>query len=120
VFLEPHGDGIEELLQLVPPERAEDVILFDPTDTERPLGFNLLEVRNEDEMHFVASSIINLMYKLYDPHRTGIIGPRFEHAIRNAMLTVAVEPGATFVEVVRILTDSKYVQELLPKLKIQL
>lgn len=116
-FLEPHGDGIEELLQMVPPERAEDVILFDPTDTERPLGFNLLEVRNEDEMHFVASSIINLMYKLYDPHRTGIIGPRFEHAIRNAMLTVAVQPGATFVEVVRVLTDSKYVQELLPKVK---
>lgn len=116
-FLEPHGDGIEELLQMVPPERAEDVILFDPTDTERPLGFNLLEVKNEDEMHFVASSIINLMYKLYDPHRTGIIGPRFEHAIRNAMLTVAVQPGATFVEVVRVLTDSKYVQELLPKVK---
>jgi len=116
-FLEPHGDGIEELLQLVPPERAEDVILFDPTDTERPLGFNLLEVRSEDEMHFVASSIINLMYKLYDPHRTGIIGPRFEHAIRNAMLTVAVQPGATFVEVVRVLTDSKYVQQLLPKVK---
>lgn len=116
-FLEPHGDGIEELLQMVPPERAEDVILFDPTDAERPLGFNLLEVKNEDEMHFVASSIINLMYKLYDPHRTGIIGPRFEHAIRNAMLTVAVQPGATFVEVVRVLTDSKYVQELLPKVK---
>lgn len=116
-FLEPHGDGIEELLQMVPPERAEDVILFDPTDAERPLGFNLLEVENEDEMHFVASSIINLMYKLYDPHRTGIIGPRFEHAIRNAMLTVAVQPGATFVEVVRVLTDSKYVQELLPKVK---
>lgn len=116
-FLEPHGDGIEELLQMVPPERAEDVILFDPMDTERPLGFNLLEVKNEDEMHFVASSVINLMYKLYDPHRTGIIGPRFEHAIRNAMLTVAVQPGATFVEVVRVLTDSKYVKELLPKVK---
>lgn len=95
-FLEPHGDGIEELLEMVPPERAEDVILFDPTDAERPLGFNLLEVKNEDEMHFVASSIINLMYKLYDPHRTGIIGPRFEHAIRNAMLTVAVQPGGDF------------------------
>jgi hypothetical protein len=55
------------------------------------------------------------MYKLYDPHKTGIIGPRFEHAIRNAMLTVMSEPGTTFVEVVRVLTDSKYVQELLPK-----
>src|SRR4030066_2157372 len=57
------------------------------------------------------------MYKLYDPHKTGIIGPRFEHAIRNAMLTVMSEPGSTFVEVVRVLTDPKFVQELLPKVQ---
>ena len=116
-FMEPHGDGIEELLELVPPERAEDVVVFDPSDKERPMGFNLLEVRNYEEMHIVASSIINLMYKLYDPHRTGIVGPRFEHAIRNAMLTVATVPGATFVEVNRALTDQKYVQEILPNVK---
>lgn len=116
-FLEPHGEGIEELLELVPPERADDVILFDPADTERPMGFNLLHVNSEEEMHFVASSIINLMYKLYDPHKTGIIGPRFEHAIRNAMLTAAVIPGATFIEVVRILQNEKFVQEILPKVK---
>lgn len=116
-FLEPHGDGIEELLQLVPPERAEDVIVFDPADRDMPIGLNLLEVRHADEMHLVASAIINLMYKLYDPHKTGMVGPRFEHAIRNAMLTVAVESGATFVEVNRALTDQKYVQELLPKVK---
>lgn len=116
-FLEPHGDGIEELLQLVPPERAEDVILFDPSDTERPVGFNLLSVKTMEEMMQVSSAIINLMYKLYDPHKTGIIGPRFEHTIRNAMLTVAVQPGASFVEVVRALTDDKYVQELLPKVQ---
>ncbi|HEX9008577.1 MAG TPA: type IV secretion system DNA-binding domain-containing protein [Patescibacteria group bacterium] len=116
-FLEPHGEGIEELLELVPPERAEDVIFFDPTDRDRPIGFNLLEVNNYDEMHLVASSIINLMYKLYDPHRTGMVGPRFEHAIRNAMLTVAMVPGATFVEVNRALTDQKYVQEILPLVK---
>ncbi len=116
-FMEPHGDGIEELLRLIPPERAEDVVLFDPADQERPMGFNLLEVRHEDEMHMVASSIINLMYKLYDPHKTGIIGPRFEHSIRNAMLTAAVIPGATFIEVSRILQNSKMVQDLLPKIK---
>jgi hypothetical protein len=33
------------------------------------------------------------------------------------MLTVMSEPGATFIEVVRCLTDAKYVQELLPKVK---
>lgn len=116
-FLEPHGEGIEDLMELVPPERAEDVIFFDPTDRDRPIGFNLLEVGSYDEMHLVASSIINLMYKLYDPHRTGMVGPRFEHAIRNAMLTVAMVPGATFVEVNRALTDQKYVQEILPLVK---
>lgn len=115
-FIDPH-DTVEKILEFIPPERAEDVIYFDPSDTERPMGLNLLEARTEEEKQFVASSIINLMYKLYDPHKTGIIGPRFEHAIRNAMMTVMVEPGATFIEIVRILTDQKFVQELLPKVQ---
>lgn len=116
-FLEPHGEGIEELMELVPPERAEDVIFFDPTDTARPVGFNIMEVNSPDEMYQTASSVINLMYKLYDPHRTGMVGARFEHAVRNAMLTVAAVPGATFIEVNRALTDQKYVQEILPLVK---
>lgn len=115
-FIDPH-DTVEQLLELIPPERAEDVIYFDPSDLDRPMGLNMLEAENEQQMHFVVNSIIGLMYKLYDPHKTGIIGPRFEHAIRNAMLTVMSEPGATFIEVVRALTDSKYVQEILPKVK---
>jgi len=114
--IDPHGDLIEDILKLIPPQRAEDVILFDPSDTERPMGLNMLEADTEDQKHFVTSSIINLMYKLYDPQKTGIIGPRFEHSVRNAMLTVMVEKGNTFVEVVRALTDMSYVQELLPKL----
>ena len=116
-FIDPHGDAVEELLELIPPERAEDVIYFDPSDVERPLGFNLLEAGSEQQMHFVATSIINLMYKLYDPYKTGIIGPRFEHNVRNAMLTAYEVPGATFIEVVRILTDPTFVQELLPLIK---
>jgi len=114
-FIDPHGDAAEDLLSQIPPERAEDVIYFNPADTERPIGMNMLEAQTEQEKHFVATYIVGLMYKLYDPHKTGIIGPRFEHAVRNAMLTVMSEPGNTFVEVVRVLTDAKFVQELLPK-----
>jgi len=110
-------DSVEKLLEYIPPERAEDVIYFNPADTDRPMGLNMLEARTEEEKQFVASSIINLMYKLYDPHKTGIIGPRFEHAIRNAMMTVMVEPGATFIEIVRVMTDPKFLQELLPKVE---
>ncbi|MBI2613911.1 MAG: type IV secretion system DNA-binding domain-containing protein [Candidatus Levybacteria bacterium] len=113
--IDPHGDLIDDILPLIPPKRAEDVILFDPSDTTRPMGFNMLEAQTEEQKHYVVSSIIGLMYKLFDPNKTGIIGPRFEHAIRNAMLTVMYEKGATFVEVVRVLTDAHYVQELLPK-----
>jgi len=115
--VDPHGDLVEELLPLIPPERAEDVIYFDPSDTERPMGFNLLEAHTEEQKHLVTTSIIGLMYKLYDPMKTGIIGPRFEHAVRNAMLTVMSVEGSTFIEVVRVLTDSKFVQEILPQVK---
>lgn len=115
--IDPHGELVDDLLEYMPVERAEDVIYFDPSDVERPMGLNIMEAKTEDQKHFVVGSIINLMYKLYDPHKTGIIGPRFEHAIRNAMLTVMSEEGSSFIEVVRILTDAKYVQELLPKVK---
>ncbi|HLL60433.1 MAG TPA: DUF87 domain-containing protein [Candidatus Nitrosocosmicus sp.] len=115
--IDPHGDLIENITPHIPASRAEDVIYFDPSDTDRPMGLNLLEAQTEEQKHFITGSIINLMYKLYDPQRTGIIGPRFEHTVRNAMLTVMTEPGNTFVEVMRILIDPKYVQELLPKVE---
>ncbi|MBI2600406.1 type IV secretion system DNA-binding domain-containing protein [Candidatus Daviesbacteria bacterium] len=113
-FIDPHGDAAEDLLQLIPPERAEDVIYFDPSDLQRPFGLNMLEAKSEQEKHFVTASIIGLMYKLFDPNKTGIIGPRFEHGVRNAMLTVMSKPGSTFVEVMRIMTDPEFVRELLP------
>ncbi|MBI2019473.1 type IV secretory system conjugative DNA transfer family protein [Candidatus Daviesbacteria bacterium] len=116
-FIDPHGDAAEELLQLIPPQRAEDVIYFDPSDMARPFGLNMLEAYNEEQKHFVVASIIGLMYKLFDPNKTGIIGPRFEHGVRNAMLTAMSSEGATFVEVVRLMTDADFVRELLPKVQ---
>ncbi|MBI2033165.1 MAG: type IV secretion system DNA-binding domain-containing protein [Candidatus Levybacteria bacterium] len=115
--VDPHGDLIEDILPMIPTQRAEDVILFDPSDTQRPMSLNMLEAQTEEQRHFVVTSIIGLMYKLFDPNKTGIIGPRFEHAVRNAMLTVMYEPGSTFIEVVRALTDQNFVQELLPKVQ---
>ncbi len=116
-FIDPH-DAVRQLLSQIPPERAEDVIYFNPGDTQRPMGINLLDAKTEDEQHFAATAVINMMYKLFDPYKTGIVGPRFEHAIRNAMLTVMqAEPGATFIEVVQALERPDYVQYLLPKVQ---
>jgi hypothetical protein len=116
-YMDPHGDAVKDILEMIPPERAEDVVYFNPADTERPMGLNLLEAKTEDQKHFAATAIINMMYKLFDPYKTGIVGPRFEHAVRNAMLTVMSVEGSTFIEVVRVLTDAAFVQELLPNVK---
>lgn len=116
-LIDPH-DLAEEILGYIPPERAEDVIFFEPSDPDRPMGLNMIEAKNEQERHFVTAAIIGLMYKLYDPHKTGIIGPRFEHAVRNAILTVQdAVPGSTFIEVVQALTRPEFIQEMLPMVK---
>jgi len=117
-YMDPHGDSVQDILKLIPPERAEDVIYFNPADTERPMAMNLLEAKTEDQKHFVATSVINLMYKLFDPYKTGIVGPRFEHSVRNAILTATVEEGSTFIEVMKILENpgGPFLQHYLPKI----
>lgn len=121
-FIDPH-DTYEDILQLMPPERAEDVIYFDPSNTSRPLGLNLMEARTEQERHMVVTGFIGLLYKLFDPHQTGIVGPRLEHSVRNAMLTVMeADPNGTLIEVMRVLQDpgGQYLQGLLPRVTDQI
>ncbi len=113
-FIDPHGDAVEELLRIIPKERAEDVIYFDPGDTERPMGLNILETETEEGKHQIINSFIALLYKLYDPGHTGIIGPQLERAVRNVMLTAMSEPGNSMIEVMRLLLDPEFVKEKLP------
>ena len=106
--IDPHGTDINELLEKIPPERKEDVILFDAADRERPLGLNMLEAKDETEKNMLINSFIALLYKLYDPNNQGIMGPLLERAIRNVMLTAMVDPEATMIDVLRLFIDEKY------------
>lgn len=112
-FIDPHGDAVEELLKVVPKERAEDVIYFDPSDTERPMGLNILEATNEQAKHMAVNAFIALLYKLYDPGHTGIIGPQLERTVRNVMLTAMSEPGNSMIEVMRLILDPEFVKQKL-------
>mgnify|MGYP001609924154 FL=1 len=112
-FIDPHGSAVEDILNQIPKERAEDVIYFDAGDTERPMGLNILEASTDEQKNLVVNSFIALLYKLYDPKRTGIMGPRLERAVRNVMLTAMAKEGNTLVEVLRLLTDQNFVKETL-------
>ena len=107
-YIDPHGDDVENLLSIVPKERAKDVIVFDPGDSERPLALNLLEYTTEEEKTFVINEMINIFDKLYDLSKSG--GPRFEQYMRNAMLLVMSDPasGSTLMEVPRVLADANF------------
>ena len=115
--IDPHGDLIGQVLALQPPERADDVVVLDPSDRAMPVGFNFLECADEDERDQVVESFIGMLQKLFDPYNQGIVGPRFRHAARCAMLTAMATPGMTLVEVVRLFTDIGFVQRLLPHVK---
>lgn len=115
-IIDPHGSDISELLEKIPPHRVDDVILFDAGDTERPLGLNMLEAETEEEKHLIINSFIATLYKLYDPNRQGIMGPKLERAIRNTMLTAMMDKESTMVDVLRLLIDNKYVESFIPKI----
>lgn len=111
-FIDPHGDSAEELLGMVPKERVEDVIYFAPGDMEMPIGLNLFEFENQDQRDFIIQETIAMLYKLYDPGHTGIIGPRFESWFRNAALTVMADPnGSSFLDVQQVFIDQAFADE---------
>ena len=108
--IDPHGDLITDILQRIPPERSEDVIIFSPADLERPLGLNLLEYdsRYPEQKSFVINEMIGIFDKLYDLKATG--GPMFEQYMRNAMLLIMDDPetGSTLMEIPKVLSDENF------------
>ncbi|MFA6908757.1 MAG: type IV secretion system DNA-binding domain-containing protein [Patescibacteria group bacterium] len=105
--VDPHGDLVNAVLEQVPRERAEDVIIFNPSDTDRPLGLNMLEADTPEEKDFAIQEMIAIFYKLFPPE---MIGPMFEHNMRNAMLTLMADaryPG-TIAEIPRMFTDPAF------------
>jgi len=113
-FIDPHGDVTEELLGMVPKERAEDIIYFAPGEMDYPVGLNLFEFEYKEQQDFLVQESINMLYKLYDPQRQGIIGPRYEHMFRNAALTVMAGPeGGTLIDIPKLFNDKAYLNQKL-------
>ncbi len=107
-LIDPHGDLVEHILAQMPKERAEHVIVFDPSDTARPMGLNMLEFSTPEQKTFVINEMIKILDKLYDLKKTG--GPMFEQYLRNTMLLMMedVASGATLMEVSRVLSDEGF------------
>lgn len=115
-IVDPHGSFVDDVLPCIPPKRLHDIVIFDPADTERPVGLNMLEARHLEERDFAVQEMIAIFMKLFPPE---MIGPMFEHNMRNAMLTLMEDtdsPG-TIADIPRIFTDKGFQQYKLSKVK---
>jgi len=108
--IDPHGELIEKILELVPRERAEDVIYFDPGDTAYPMGLNMLEYdpRFPEHKTLIVNELLDIFNKLFNMATAG--GPMFEQYFRNAALLVMEDPesGNTLLEIEKILADKSF------------
>lgn len=116
-LLDPHGDLCDDVLARIPASRADDVILLDPSDAERPVGLNILDAETEADQHRIVNEFIGMLMRLYDPHNQAIVGPIFQQTVRNAMLAAMSLPDGTLIDVYRLLTDDQYVKRVLPYIR---
>lgn len=109
-YIDPHGNDIQTLLSMIPQERAEDVIYFDPAYTPRPFGLNMLEYdpRYPEQKTFVINELMNIFNQLFDMKTTG--GPMFEQYFKNSAGLVMDHPesGSTLLEITRVLSDKAF------------
>ncbi len=113
--VDPHGDLIEDILLHIPPERQKDVIIFDPRDTERPIGFNMLEARDEAQKDLVVNEVVQILQKLAARLNPESIGPMFEHYLRNALLALIEDDQSTLIDVPRMFVDADFRKTILAK-----
>lgn len=117
--LDPHGDMFRELLSIVPENRRKDVVVFDPSDRDFPVGLNILdpgiEFDSEDDKHeWITSAVLSIFKKLSDEAQWG---PRMEHILRNTTLTALQTSKPSLYTLQRLLTDKKYQKEVAKTLK---
>jgi hypothetical protein len=111
--IDPHGDLVETLLDYIPSHRTNDVIYIDPSAPNRVVKINPFQSKNVTHRELVASGILSIFHKLYG-HSWG---PRLEYILRNALLSLLPLPSPRLSDVIRILTNHGFRQQVLNKLE---
>lgn len=113
--IDPHGDLVKDLIPFIPRHRADDIIIFNPADTDRPMWLNLLEAHTPEERDLVAMDALNIMIKLF---WNEVFWPRIQDYFRNGVLTLLEYPEWwAITDLVRLFTDNAFQQERTKRVK---
>ena len=111
-LIDPHGDSCENLLDYIPSHRINDTIYFNPADHDNPIIINPLEVINREEAELVVSGMMSVFTKIW----ANVWSARMEYIFRNTLLTLAQIEGTTMKDVLTILSNSSYRNNVLQKI----
>jgi hypothetical protein len=111
--VDPHGDLIKKVIRFIPKERINDIVIFDPSDREFPVAFNILENVDPDLKNIVASGVVGIFKKIFGESW----GPRLEYILRNTVLALLDYEGATMLGILRVINDAKYRLKVIEKVQ---
>lgn len=112
-YVDPHGDTAEKLLDYIPAWRINDVVYFNPSDAEHPIGFNILEAIDPSMKNLVASALMSVFKKIWE----NVWSARMEYILNNTILALLDTPGTTMLGVNRMLSDKDYRLEIVKNIK---
>jgi hypothetical protein len=112
-LIDPHGDLAEELLDHIPPKRADHLVYFNPGDLEFPIGLNVIGHVAQDDRHLVASGVVSAFKGIWRDSW----GPRLEYILYNAVSALLDCRNATLLGVNRLLTDGAYRAKVIRQIK---
>ncbi|MBC7503784.1 type IV secretion system DNA-binding domain-containing protein [Candidatus Gracilibacteria bacterium] len=111
-LIDPHGDLADTILANIPKSRTNDIVLFDPSDTEYPIAFNMLDNPNPELRPIVASGLVSIFKKMFAESW----GPRLEYILRNTILTLLLIPDTTLISIPLMLTHESYRRKVVSKI----
>jgi hypothetical protein len=111
--VDPHGDFAEKIINYIPPKRINDVVYFNPADVANPIGFNILEVKNDEQKHLIASGLMGVFKKIWPD----VWSARMEYILNNTILALLDYPDTTLMGINRLLADDDYREKVVKNLK---
>jgi hypothetical protein len=112
ILIDPKGDLVQAVLERLPPGRQGDVVVMDPSDTERQVGLNPLLVADADQAELVVENLVGLFRSLYKASW----GARTDDTMRAAIGALARAGSFTLCEVPLILTDPNFRRRIVSQL----
>lgn len=101
--VDPHGDLAGNIIRFIPESRVDDVIYFNPADTDFPIGFNPLEVPDPSLKNHISSELVGVLKRMFDSW-----GPRLEYILRYTILALLDYPNSTMLDITRMLTEKQF------------